>query len=154
MVLREWNPIPFCWDGAKRKTGRMSFTKVIRSFQRNNFNSIFLSYHPERKFGNHKTIDIWWGGWGTNLVFSIYLIRHLTSAGEWKDSTVRLLIINNDNTAAEKIHKTISGVLDNHRVNLKVKIINNSVDGYQKDDIISRESAQTDLTIIGFPWDS
>ena len=146
----EPNTILLGWS--RKEDKKDSFAKIIHNLQRNNFNSIFLNYHPDRKFGNHKTIDIWWGGWGTNLVFSIYLIRHLTSTGEWKDSKVRLLLINNDNTAVEKIHKTISGVLDHHRVNLKVKIINNSVDGYERDEIISRESAQTDLTIIGFPW--
>ena len=147
----EPNTILMGWS--KKETNKDAFIQIIKSFIRNNYNSIFLSYHPVKKFGKHKSIDIWWNGWGTNFIFSIYLIRHLTSIGEWKDANVRLLVINNDVKMTDKIHKTISGVLDQYRVNMELKIIDNSVDNYFKDDIISKESALTDLTIIGLPWE-
>ncbi|MEZ5195516.1 MAG: hypothetical protein R2764_03725 [Bacteroidales bacterium] len=72
----EPNTILLGWS--RKETNRDSFTRVIQSFKRNNYNSVYLNYHPVRKFGKHQTIDIWWGGWGYNLVFSISLIRHLT----------------------------------------------------------------------------
>ncbi len=147
----EPNTILMGWS--KKESTKEAFIKIIRNFQQNNFNSIFLNYDPVRKFGNQRTIDIWWSGWGTNLVFSIYLIRHLTSMGDWKDSRARLLVINNDTNLIEIIHKKISGVLEQYRVNMELKVIDNSVDNYFRDDIISRESALTDLTIIGFPWE-
>jgi amino acid transporter len=148
----EPNTILLGWSS--KGINKDSYTQIIRSFQRNNFNSVFLSYDPVRKFGNQKTIDIWWNGWGYNFVFSIYLIRHLTSIGEWKDAKVRILVISNDNKLIEKSHETISNVLERYRVSMAVKVIDNSVDNYLKEDIINKESASCDLTIIGLPWES
>ncbi|MCF8368868.1 MAG: amino acid permease [Bacteroidales bacterium] len=146
----EPNTILMGWS--RKEANRESWINLLRNFQRNNFNSIFLNYDPVKKFGKQRTIDVWWSGWGTNLVFSIYLMRHLTSVGEWKDSSIRLLVIHKDPKLVEKIHKTIARVLDQYRINLAVKVIDNSIDNYHRDDIISRESANTDLTVIGFPW--
>ena len=147
----EPNTILMGWS--RKETNKNDIIQIVHNFQRNNFNSIFLSYDTVRQFGKQRTIDIWWSGWGYNLVFSIYLIRHLTSIGEWKDAKVRLLVINNDMKLSEKIHETISEVLDRYRVNMLLKVIDNSVDNYLKEDIISKESALTDLSIIGLPWE-
>jgi hypothetical protein len=147
----EPNTILMGWS--RKESNKDDLIQIVRSFQRNNFNSVFLSYDRIKQFGKQRTIDIWWSGWGYNLVFSIYLIRHLTSIGEWKDAKVRLLVINNDMKLSEKIHETISEVLDRYRVNMLLKVIDNSVDNYLKEDIISKESKSSDLTIIGLPWE-
>ena len=145
----EPNTILMGWS--TKEKNRNAFTQFIRKLEKNNFNSIFLNYKPERKFGNKKTIDIWWSGWGQNLTFAINLIRHLTSSTEWEDSEIRLFIITQDNTLSERIYKSTGNILEQYRTNMEIRVINNSIDKLTKNEIIQRESAHTDLTIVGIP---
>lgn len=145
----EPNTILMGWSRNPRNKER--FLRLIRGFEESDFNSIFLNYSPLKKFGGKKTIDVWWSGWGRNLTFSIFLLRHFTSSGEWKDALIRLLIINNVQAHTESLHKMLVQILAHYRINIEIKIINNSIEGLSKPEIISRESAATDLTLIGVP---
>ncbi|MBX2844136.1 MAG: amino acid permease [Flammeovirgaceae bacterium] len=141
------NTILMGWS--KQPKNKESFIKSVKSFELNNYNAIFLNYHTEKKFGQHKTIDIWWSGMGRNLALSINLIRHLTSGDRWKSVKIRLLLIANVSFQKDKIFKSIEKILDNYRVDMEIKIINNAVDKFPKSEIIINESGNTDLTVIG-----
>ncbi len=141
MVLMGWS---------KKKERRGQFEKLVRILEKNDLSSVFLNYDTKRAYGNFKTIDIWWKGSGRNLAFAITIIRHFTSSGEWKDAKVRLLISIDHKSLIEKAHKTLSEIVEGYRANMEVKVINNSTDAYAWTDIIKNESAETDLTILGF----
>ncbi len=143
------NTILMGWS--TKKNNKQAFIQLIKKLEKNNFNSVFLHYNPDKGFGNMKTIDVWWSGWGQNLTFAINLIRHLTMSGNWKDSVVRLFIVTHDVTILEIIYKSVSNILEQYRVDMEIKVINNSINKFQKNDIIQKESANTDLTIIGIP---
>jgi len=145
----EPNTILMGWS--RNEKNKEKFLQLIRNFKESDFNTTFLVYHPHKKFGNNKTIDVWWSGWGSNLTFSIFLLRHFTSAGNWKDAHIRLLIINNLNSPPDSIYKKLQGIINQYRVNVEIKIINNALDGLPKHEIICRESSQTDLTFVGIP---
>lgn len=136
---------------SKHINHKEQFLYALRNFEESNFNSIFLNYNPQRKFGEKRSIDVWWSGWGSNLTFSIFLLRHLTSGGEWKDALIRLMVINNNPERTESIHKTLFAILNKYRMDFQIKIILNSVENFTKDEIIIRESVNTDLTLIGIP---
>ena len=136
---------------SKKENNKEQFLRLLRNFEESDFNSILLNYNFERKYGDKKTIDIWWSGWGSNLTFSIFLLRHLTLSGDWKDASIRLLVINNNPDRNETINKTLQEIINQYRINLEIRIINNNIDNLQKDEIISRESSGTDLTFIGIP---
>jgi len=136
--------------GWSLKTKRKEeFLQLIRGVHKNDFNSIFLSYDEEKKFGENKSIDIWWGGSGRNLSLAINLLRHLTSSPLWKEAMIRLLVINPDNTQEERVYRSIERIVGQFRVDLKIKIINNGIDQLTDREIIEQESDLTDLTIIG-----
>jgi amino acid transporter len=145
----EPNTILMGWS--TNKNNKQAFTGFIKKLEKNNFNSIFMNYNPAKGFGNRKTIDIWWSGWGQNLTFSINLIRHLTSSGNWKDSVIRLFIVTDDFAITEIIYKSVRNILEQYRIDMEIKVINNSVNKFQKNEIIQKESANTDLTIVGIP---
>ncbi|MBE0648818.1 MAG: amino acid permease [Bacteroidales bacterium] len=145
----EPNTILMGWS--KNEKNKEKFLRLIRNFEESDFNTTFLYYNPLKKFGNKEKIDVWWSGWGSNLTFSIFLLRHFTAAGEWKDAHIRLLVINNLQERTESLHKTLKQIINHYRINLEIKIINNSIDGLAKHEIISRESDQADLTFIGIP---
>jgi amino acid transporter len=145
----EPNTILMGWSSDEKNKDK--FLRTIRNFEESDFNSILLNFNPLKKYGDKKTIDIWWSGWGSNLTFSIFLLRHFTSSGEWKDAHIRLLVINNLQERTDPIYKTLQKILNQYRINLNIKIINNSIDGLSKQEIICRESSGTDLTFIGIP---
>ncbi len=80
---------------SRNERNREHFLRLIQGFESSNFNLVFLNYNPVKKYGEKKTIDIWWSGWGNNLTFSLFLLRHFTSTGDWKYARIRLLVINN-----------------------------------------------------------
>ncbi len=145
----EPNTILMGWS--RNEKNKEQFLRTIRNFEESDYNSILLNYNPLKKYGNKKTIDVWWSGWGSNLTFTLFLLRHLTSSGDWKDARIRLLVINNIHNRTEFIYKTLQKILTQYRIDLEIKIINNNIEGQSKEDIIRRESSGTDLTFIGIP---
>ncbi len=143
----EPNTILMGWS--KREKNRDEFINLLKSFQRNSFNSIFLSYDVEKKYGENKSIDIWWSGKGRNISLAINLLRHITSSSLWKEARIRLLVINPDNTQQERIYKSLERITSQFRINLVIKVINNGIDQLSDKEIITQESDLTDLTVIG-----
>ncbi len=146
----EPNTILMGWS--KNEKEREPFLRTIMNFEKSDYNTILLNYNQQKKYGNKQTVDVWWSGWGSNLAFSIFLLRHFTVVGNWKDAHIRLLVINNGlNDRSESLYKSLQQILYRYRINLEVRIIDNSIDGLPQQEIIGRESAATDLTIIGIP---
>ncbi|MBS4057295.1 MAG: hypothetical protein KGZ82_08270 [Bacteroidales bacterium] len=143
----EPNTILMGWS--KNEQNKAQFLNLIQRFEESEFNTVFLNYNPIRKFGRKKTIDVWWSGNGNNLTFCIFLLRHFTSSGDWKDANIRVLVIHKHHLLTEKIYQGLQRMLDHYRVNFEIKVIPNHIDGLAETDIISRESAQTDLCFIG-----
>jgi len=145
----EPNTILMGWS--RNRDNRESFLRNLKNFEESEFNSIMLWYNSLRKFGGKRTIDVWWSGWGSNLVFSIFLLRHFTSSGDWKDARIRLLVVNRQQDRTETIYKKLQQIINQYRISFEIKIVNNSIDRLPKNEIICRESAGTDLTFIGIP---
>ena len=136
---------------SKKEKNKEQFLRILRNFEESNFNSILLNYDAKKQYGEKRTIDVWWSGWGSNLTFSLFLLRHLTSVGDWKDARIRLLIINNFPERNEDVNKFLQQILNQYRINLEIKIINNNISNLGKNELIIRESSDTDITFIGIP---
>ncbi len=143
------NTVLMGWSRNERN--KDEFLKFITRLEKNNFNSIFLHYRAEKEINGRKKIDIWWSGWGSNLSFATNLIRHLTSSPDWKDSYIRLLVITNDPTLSDTIQFSLEKILEEYRIDMDIKIINNAVEQLARNQIIIRESAQAHLVIVGIP---
>jgi len=143
----EPNTVFMGWS--RRKDKREQFKRLVKIFEKNQFSAAFLNHDPKRGFGEHSSIDIWSKESDRDLVFAINIIRHLTSSIDWKDAKVRLLIVINNRSSIEKAYRTLEETINKFRVNMDIKVINNSIDAYVWDDIVKRESAKTDLTILG-----
>ncbi|MEZ5084473.1 MAG: hypothetical protein R2750_13670, partial [Bacteroidales bacterium] len=133
----------------KKQDRKLQFERLMKIFEKNNISSVFLNYDNSRAFGNQRTIDIWWKGNDRNLAFALNIIRHLTASGDWKDAKVRVLIVINRKAFIEKAYLALNEIAKQFRITLEIKVINNSVDGYPWSEIVKRESAETDLTILG-----
>lgn len=141
------NTILMGWS--KTEKNRERFAKLIDRFRAADYNTVFLNYDPETGYGNHRTIDVWWRGSGRTLTFAISLIRHLTAHRLWKTAEPRLLLVLNDLTQSDRVRRTLLQLLDDYRMPMTVKLIDNSLNSGPVTELIARESARTDLTIIG-----
>lgn len=145
----EPNTILMGWT--RQEGNQERFVQLIESFSHERFNTLFLNYHAEKGYGNYKTIDVWWSGAGRNLSLAFSIVRHLTSSLHWSNTTVRILIINEENAQSEDIYKKTTAILNEFRLHAEVQVINNEIDEKETQEIIQAESVETDLVILGIP---
>lgn len=143
----EPNTVFMGWAG--RKDRRERFKGLVKIFEKNGISSVFLNYNHKRGFGDHASIDLWCRDADRDLAFAINIIRHLTSSADWKDAKVRLLMVVNHRASLEKAYRGLREVSNRYSVNMEVRVINNSIDAYAWEDIVKKESAAADLTILG-----
>ncbi|MCW8803641.1 MAG: amino acid permease, partial [Ignavibacteriaceae bacterium] len=126
-----------------------NFAKLIKDLDKLDYNVMFLDYDKEKGFGERKSIDIWWRGYGNYFSFALTILRFIKTNPSWKEAALRVLFIIEDGANPEKIYKNAQQVLDQYRIDAEIKIINNGIERKSTTQIIQSESSQTDLTILG-----
>lgn len=145
----EPNSVLMGWS--KNPGNRDRFIELLQTFKNCRYNTLFLNYRHDIGYGEHQTVDIWWGGSGRNLGLAISIIRHIKASSLWKSAYVRLLIINPFNEAYENIYRSVSHILTDYREDIEIRIINNEFDSLPLKEIIQNQSAGTDLVILEIP---
>ncbi len=140
------NTILMGWPANTRKPE--AFARLVKSFVKLDYNQVYLSYDKNEGFRKKKSIDIWWSGKGRNISFALSIVRFITSSDEWRQATLRILVINPRSDMADKYYELLAQILDNQRIKAEVKVINNSVEQLPEQEILRNESRNTDLTII------
>ena len=145
----EPNTVLMGWS--KQPTNKEQFIELISGFGQNHYNTLFLNYNAEKGYGNHRTIDVWWSGVGQNLGLAINILRQITNSILWKQAKIRLLIINPNNAEVENVYRAAEAILDSYRLEAIIRIVNNETDPISESEIVSAESAHTDLVLLGLP---
>jgi len=143
----EPNTIMMGWSRNIQKGNFLA--NVLTDFRNKNLNAVLLDFDKEHGFGKKETIDIWWNGKGRVFSFGINLAKFIMSAPDWRDARLRILVINNDATITDRIHRNSSILLEEARISAEIKIIENSFENRSIEMIIKAESANTDLVILG-----
>ena len=131
-----------------------NFASLMKDLDKLDYNIIFLDYDKEKGFGERKSIDIWWRGYGNYFSFALTILRFIKTNPSWKEAALRVLFITEDGANPEKIYKNASQVLDQYRIDAEIKIINNGIERRSPTEIIQSESSQSDLTILGISEES
>ncbi|MCF7801802.1 MAG: amino acid permease [Candidatus Marinimicrobia bacterium] len=128
------------------------FIGVLETLQQMDYNILLLDHDEDTGFGTRERVDIWWRGGGNNISLALALIRFLAATDEWREAKIRLLIVNEDESAIrETIMKHTHNILEEYRIDAEVKVINNAIEKRDFLDIVRVESAHADLTITGIP---
>ncbi len=143
------NTVLMGWS--RKEQNREKFANLLKVIQKNDYNSLFLNYHTERKYGKGESIDIWWSGSGRTLSLAINLVRYITSDPNWVRAKVRLMVVNENRSMTELINKRTRHIVEDFRLEIAIHVIDNSLHMQQTTEIISQYSKETDLTIIGLP---
>jgi hypothetical protein len=145
----EPNTVVLGWG--RRTKEPIRFAKMLRHLAELDMNIVLLDYNQEKGFGNYKQIDVWWRGGSNNGNLVLSLIKFIRTSYEWRIATVRLLIVNPENEKKTKIEKHAKEVLDNMRMNAKIKVINNEKDRKPINKLIREQSVNADLIFLGIP---
>ena len=143
----EPNTIMMGWSRNDRNAELLANT--LTHLKRKNLNAIFLDYDKNNGFGKKQKIDIWWNGTGRYLSFTLNIMRFILTDAEWRDASLRILIINSDNRLTDKLYKNTTTLLEEKRIEAEVKIISDDFGTRSKEMIINSESSNADLIVLG-----
>jgi solute carrier family 12 sodium/potassium/chloride transporter 2 len=116
------------------------------------YNLLYLDFDRATKFGNYQTIDLWWRETDSkNAEMMLNIARFMVQSPKWSGATIRVLFVNNSNVDSEVIETNILNIVEDIRVKVEIKIINNAVEQIPFYELISKYSIPTDLTLLGIP---
>ena len=132
----------------KRLIGQL---KLIRPLSKLNKSLLICRIAPKPTWERTKRIDIWWRGGSNNGNLVLSLIKFIRISYEWRNATVRLLIVNPENAKKKMIKKQARGVLDKMRIDAEIIVLNNELDKSPVNKLIKKHSADADLIFLGIP---
>ena len=116
------------------------------------YNLLYLDFDKKAKFGNYNTVDLWWRETDSkNAEMMLNIARFIIASPRWNETTIRVLFVNNSNFDNTIIYNKIDKLVEDLRVNIEIKIIDNAVEQIAFYDLIRQYSGTTDLTLVGIP---
>jgi amino acid transporter len=142
----EPNTVLLGW--ARRSDDPVGFARLLRYLSELDLNIVLLDFDRLRGFGKFRQIDIWWRGGSNNGNLVLSSIKFLRLSYDWRNVTIRLMVINNDKSKEAKIVNDSQKVLDNMRMKAQIRIISND-NKLPVNQVIKNESADADLIFLG-----
>ncbi|MFK5854677.1 MAG: amino acid permease [Bacteroidota bacterium] len=142
----EPNTVLLGW--ARQTDDPVGFAQMLKYLTELDLNVVLLDYDELRGFGEYQQIDIWWRGGSNNGNLVLSLIKFIRLSYEWRNVTVRLMIINNDKQKETKIIRDAKRVLNGMRMEAEIRIINNE-NKLPINQVIQIESEDADLIFLG-----
>ncbi|MBT8315797.1 MAG: amino acid permease [Maribacter sp.] len=146
----EPNTIMMGWP--KGLENSSEYAKMTETLLHLDYNLLYLDFDRKSKFGNYRTVDLWWRETDSkNAEMMLNIARFIIASPKWNSPKIRVLFVNNNNVDVDLIHHKIARLVEDLRVNVEIKIINNAVEQKRFYDIIAQESDKTNLTLVGIP---
>ncbi len=128
------------------------YAKMTEALLHLDYNLLYLDFDHKTKFGNYNTVDLWWRETDSkNAEMMLNIARFIIASQKWNKTNIRVLFVNNNNVDKTIIYSKISKLVEDLRVNVAIKIINNAVEQKPFYDLIEEQSIHTDLTLVGIP---
>lgn len=116
------------------------------------YNLLYLDFDKRTKFGNYKTVDLWWRETDSkNAEMMLNIARFIIASPRWQQTNIRVLFVNNNNVDNKVIYIKIAKLVEDLRVNITIEIIDNAVQQTAFYELIKQYSGATDLTLVGIP---
>ncbi len=143
----ESNTVLLGWP--KNSENQKGFLEMFLDMVHLEKNILFLDYDPVKGYGNHSTIDVWWGGLDKNGSLMLILAGLISASDKWNKSKVRVLMIVDKKYKEERVSKKLEKILDKSHINAEQKII--CTEGLKDSipSVIQDVSENTDLVIMG-----
>jgi len=152
----------FGFSGVEPNTIMMGWPKELRNSRdyavmtqqliHLDYNLLYLDFDLKAKFGKYETVDLWWRETDNkNAEMMLNIVRFIIQSSKWNKAKIRVLFVNHNNIENNIVKSKIEKLVEKLRVNVEIKVINNGVEQMAFYDIITLQSATTDLTILGIP---
>jgi hypothetical protein len=146
----EPNTIMMGWP--KGIENSQEYSKMTQTLLHLDYNLLYLDFDRVSKFGDYSSVDFWWRETDSkNAEMMLNIARFIIASPKWNETNIRVLFVNNNNVDVSIIASKISKLVEDLRVNVDIKIINNAVEQKTFYNIIEEESKATNLTIVGIP---
>ena len=146
----EPNSIMMGWP--KGLENSAEYAEMTETLLHLDYNLLYLDFDRKTRFGNYQTVDLWWRETDSkNAEMMLNIARFIIASPKWNNTNIRVLFVNNNNVDSTLIHSKISKLVEDLRVNVEISIINNAVEQNPFYSIIQKQSASTDLTLVGIP---
>jgi len=146
----EPNTIMMGWP--KGLENSIEYSKMTETLLHLDYNLLYLDFDRKTKFGSYQTVDLWWRETDSkNAEMMLNIARFIIASPTWNNTSIRVLFVNNNNVDMDLIHTKIGKLVEDLRVNVEIKIINNAVEQKAFYNIIEEFSSTTDLTLVGIP---
>ena len=130
----------------------VEYSKMTETLLYLDYNLLYLDFDRKTKFGNYDTVDLWWRETDSkNAEMMLNIARFIIASPKWSNTNIRVLFVNNNNVDKKLIHSKIYKLVEDLRVIVEIKIINNAVEQKPFYNIIEQYSSSTDLTLVGIP---
>lgn len=141
----EANTVLVGWPNQKDRS--REYLQMLRDLTSLDKTVLVLRYDPIRRFGNHREIHIWWGGFRGNGGMMLLLGYLLTAHYKWKNATVHVITVVDRESRVEEVETVLRLVLTNARLSAVPKVL---VQGARSVPQVMREESQSaDLVIVG-----
>ncbi|MCA0931872.1 Na-K-Cl cotransporter [Lutimonas saemankumensis] len=146
----EPNTIMMGWP--KGLENSKEYSKMTQTLLHLDYNLLYLDFDQDTKFGSYNSVDLWWRETDSkNAEMMLNIARFIIASPRWNNPKIRVLFVNNNNVDNALVEEKISALVEDLRVKVVIKIINNAVEQKAFYDIIEEESSSTDLTLVGIP---
>jgi len=128
------------------------YAKMTETLLYLDYNLLYLDFDRKAKFGKYQTVDLWWRETDSkNAEMMLNIARFIIASPKWSNTSIRVLFVNNNNVDTDIVHSKIGKLVEDLRVNVEIKIINNAVEQKPFYTLIAEQSKTTDLTLVGIP---
>ncbi len=123
------------------------YSEMIRHFYKSRKNVIIVQDENNKGFREKQVIDIWWGGLKKNGSLMIILAYLLKNSREWQQAQVNVKMVVPNSEASAGARKNLDAIFSGMRTGFGYQILESQ--GRDFWDILSEESAKSDLVLIG-----
>jgi hypothetical protein len=115
---------------------------------------LVLKVDRDRRFGAHKRIDLWLDHESVHLPMLLILSYLISQDSDWNDSIIHLQLLGSQATRDED-RQRVEEVLRGARIPVQTRYFDaaEALRFQQQEDLIARESMNSDLVIFPFPYD-
>jgi hypothetical protein len=134
--------------GASDKSeNRQEFADLISFIYASKRNTVIVRYNSERKFGQRKRIDVWWGGLKGNGGLMMILAFLVSTSLEWRGAEIEIKMVVPNDAAAATAGTNLETIIANTRTGAKPNV--HIANGRPFDEILRESSRDTDLILVG-----
>ena len=78
----------------------VEYSQMTQTLLHLDYNLLYLDFDKKTKFGNYKTVDLWWRETDSkNAEMMLNIARFIIASPQWHETNIRVFFVNNNNVS-------------------------------------------------------